>query len=228
MTSDELEFMAPGNLIESVTQLPIFFNNTTQDAPGGFFGTPGSGSLNIRGLNTNRTLTLLNGRRMTPSNRIGAVDIMENYLRYLRNVVSEAAGGHLRTDTPDHRLAGVDGVQGAHHQVARFRRSDGRRRRLQVSHFADQHYVWILAQDVFQGAFEIRRVCANLPLVDDTALVRMKVLDRVFNRDDMFLTVPIDDVDHRSESGTLSRTGRARPPIVVRPRRWPVGSDARP
>ena len=75
MTSDELDLMAPGNLIESVSQLPIFFNNTTQDSPGNFFGTPGSGSLNIRGLNTNRTLTLLNGRRMTPSNRIGAVDI---------------------------------------------------------------------------------------------------------------------------------------------------------
>ncbi|MBN1240818.1 MAG: TonB-dependent receptor [Gammaproteobacteria bacterium] len=75
MSSDELEFMAPGNLIESVSQLPIFFNNTTQDNPGNFFGTPGSGSLNIRGLNANRTLTLLNGRRMTPSNRIGAVDI---------------------------------------------------------------------------------------------------------------------------------------------------------
>lgn len=75
LTSGELELMAPGNLIESVTQLPIFFNNTTQDTPGNFFSTPGSGSVNIRGLNTNRTLTLLNGRRMTPSNRIGAVDI---------------------------------------------------------------------------------------------------------------------------------------------------------
>jgi iron complex outermembrane receptor protein len=75
VSSEELEFMAPGNLIESVTQLPIFFNNTTQDTPGSFFRSPGSGSLNIRGLNTNRTLTLLNGRRMTPSNRIGSVDI---------------------------------------------------------------------------------------------------------------------------------------------------------
>jgi len=75
VTSEELEFMAPGNMIESLTQLPIFFNNTTQDAPGNFFNTPGSGSLNIRGLNTNRTLTLLNGRRMTPTNRIGSVDI---------------------------------------------------------------------------------------------------------------------------------------------------------
>jgi len=75
VSSVELDLMAPGNLIESITQLPIFTNNTTQETPGGFFGTPGSGSLNIRGLNTNRTLTLLNGRRMTPSNRIGSVDI---------------------------------------------------------------------------------------------------------------------------------------------------------
>src|SRR5690606_22104725 len=75
VSSDELEAMAPGTMIEAVTQLPIFFNNTTQDAPGNFFNSPGSGSLNIRGLNTNRTLTLLNGRRMAPSNRVGAVDI---------------------------------------------------------------------------------------------------------------------------------------------------------
>jgi outer membrane receptor protein involved in Fe transport len=75
VTAEQLELMAPGNLIEAVTQLPIFFNNTTQDAPGAFFNSPGAGSLNIRGLNTNRTLTLLNGRRMPPSNRVGAVDI---------------------------------------------------------------------------------------------------------------------------------------------------------
>lgn len=29
-------------------------------------------------------------------NRLGAVDIMENYLRYLRNIVAEANGGHLQ------------------------------------------------------------------------------------------------------------------------------------
>lgn len=75
VTSEELDFMAPGNLIESVSQLPIFFNNTTQDTPGNFFNTPGSGSLNVRGIGTNRTLTLLNGRRMAPSNKVGAVDI---------------------------------------------------------------------------------------------------------------------------------------------------------
>lgn len=75
VTANELEDMDPGNLITAMTQLPVFFNNTTQDAPGNFFNTPGSGSLNIRGLGTNRTLTLLNGRRMTPSNRVGSVDI---------------------------------------------------------------------------------------------------------------------------------------------------------
>jgi len=75
VSADELGLMAPGNVIEAMTQLPMFVNNSTQDDPGSFFSGPGSGSLNIRGLNTNRTLTLLNGRRMTPSNRIGAVDI---------------------------------------------------------------------------------------------------------------------------------------------------------
>ena len=92
VTSEELEFMAPGNLIEAMTQLPIFFNNTTQDAPGNFFGTPGSGSLNIRGLNTNRTLTLLNGRRMAPSNRIGAVDI-NSFPEVLVQQVEVVTGG---------------------------------------------------------------------------------------------------------------------------------------
>src|SRR5690606_28691402 len=58
-----------------VSQLPIFFNNTTQDSPGAFFTGPGSGSLNVRGIGTNRTLTLLNGRRMTASNKVGSVDI---------------------------------------------------------------------------------------------------------------------------------------------------------
>lgn len=75
VSADELELMAPGNLVESVSQLPIFFNNTTQDAPGAFFNGPGSGSLNVRGIGTNRTLTLLNGRRMPASNKVGSVDV---------------------------------------------------------------------------------------------------------------------------------------------------------
>ncbi|MDT8399850.1 MAG: TonB-dependent receptor [Pseudomonadales bacterium] len=71
----ELSNMAPGNLIESISQLPQFFNNTTQNAPGNFFGSPGSGGLNIRGLGTNRTLVLLDGRRSPPTNRLGVSDI---------------------------------------------------------------------------------------------------------------------------------------------------------
>jgi iron complex outermembrane receptor protein len=105
VSSDELEAMAPGNLITAMTQLPIFFNNTTQDSPGNFFGTPGSGSLNIRGLNTNRTLTLLNGRRMAPSNRIGAVDI-NSFPEELVERVEVVTGGASATYGTD-AVAGV-------------------------------------------------------------------------------------------------------------------------
>ncbi|MDT8399303.1 MAG: TonB-dependent receptor [Pseudomonadales bacterium] len=72
---DELSRMAPGNLIESISQLPQFFNNATQNNPGNFFTSPGSGGLNIRGLGTNRTLVLLDGRRSPPANRQGTSDI---------------------------------------------------------------------------------------------------------------------------------------------------------
>ncbi|MDT8399302.1 MAG: TonB-dependent receptor [Pseudomonadales bacterium] len=72
---EELSNMAPGNLIESISQLPQFFNNNTQNSPGNFFSSPGSGGLNIRGLGTNRTLVLLDGRRSPPTNRQGVSDI---------------------------------------------------------------------------------------------------------------------------------------------------------
>ncbi|MDT8397956.1 MAG: TonB-dependent receptor [Pseudomonadales bacterium] len=71
----ELGNMAPGNLIESISQLPQFFNNTTQNNPGNFFQSSGSGGLNIRGMGVNRTLVLLDGRRSTPTNRVGVSDI---------------------------------------------------------------------------------------------------------------------------------------------------------
>ena len=71
----ELSNMAPGNLIESMSQLPQFVNNTTTNQPNGFFNSPGSGALNLRGLGSNRTLVLLNGRRMPSSSKDGIVDI---------------------------------------------------------------------------------------------------------------------------------------------------------
>ena len=71
--AEELEAMDPTSLIASVSQLPQFYSN--QRPTSNFFTRAGSGNLNIRGLGINRTLTLLNGRRVLPATAFGGVDI---------------------------------------------------------------------------------------------------------------------------------------------------------
>jgi outer membrane receptor protein involved in Fe transport len=75
VSSEQLETAAPGNLVTALVQLPQFYNSTTTSDPGNFFTSPGSGNLNLRGLDPNRTLTLLNGRRVASSTRYGGTDI---------------------------------------------------------------------------------------------------------------------------------------------------------
>jgi iron complex outermembrane receptor protein len=72
--AEELEAMDPGALISSVSQLPQFYGNTTPNSSN-FFVRGGTGNLNLRGLGQNRTLTLLNGRRVPANSAFGGVDI---------------------------------------------------------------------------------------------------------------------------------------------------------
>lgn len=79
VATDEIETLSPGALITGVSQLPQFIGNQTPNsgAPGSgvFFNRSGQGALNLRGLGANRTLTLLNGRRMTSATAFGGVDV---------------------------------------------------------------------------------------------------------------------------------------------------------
>lgn len=71
---DELKQMSPGTLIEALSQLPQFFGNTSsQQALGG--QNSGGSNVNLRGAGINRTLVLLDGRRVVSSNRFGTVDV---------------------------------------------------------------------------------------------------------------------------------------------------------
>ncbi len=70
----EIETLSPGALITGVSQLPQFYGNQTPNS-GNFFVRSGYGSLNLRGLGVNRTLTLLNGRRVPSTSAFGGVDI---------------------------------------------------------------------------------------------------------------------------------------------------------
>jgi outer membrane receptor protein involved in Fe transport len=72
--AEELQAMDPSSLIQSVSQLPQFYGNTTPQSSN-FFVRGGTGNLNLRGLGPNRTLTLLNSRRVPGNSAFGGVDI---------------------------------------------------------------------------------------------------------------------------------------------------------
>ncbi len=75
VSADQLGQAAPGNLIEAFDQMPQFMGNSS---PGTdvFIGTnAGQSILNMRGLGANRTLVLLDGRRVVPSTKNGTLDI---------------------------------------------------------------------------------------------------------------------------------------------------------
>ena len=60
-----------------------------------------------------------------------------------------------------------------------------------------------------RSAFEKRvRVGVQLALVDHALLVRVQVLDRVLDRDDVLVALAVDLVDHRRERRRLARAGR--------------------
>jgi len=101
--AEELEAMDPTSLINSVSQLPQFYGNQTPNNSA-FFTRGGTGNLNLRGLGINRTLTLLNGRRMPSSSAFGGVDI---------NVFPEAMIKGIETVTGGASAAyGTDAVAG--------------------------------------------------------------------------------------------------------------------
>lgn len=71
----QLQTMNPGELVNSLSQLPQFYNDlSTQQAVGGSVAAGGS-NVNLRGLEAQRTLVLLDGHRLGPSNKFGTVDI---------------------------------------------------------------------------------------------------------------------------------------------------------
>ena len=73
VSMDDLHVLAPTTLGAAVTQLPQFINSSVPEgAPSsGWTGASGASILNLRGVGQNRTLVLLDGRRVVPSSRRG-------------------------------------------------------------------------------------------------------------------------------------------------------------
>ncbi|MBC2777076.1 TonB-dependent receptor domain-containing protein [Parasphingopyxis marina] len=102
--AEALDSMAPTTLVEGLSQLPQFYGNQTPNDATSWFERGGYGNLNLRGLGINRTLTLLNGRRIISANAFGGVDT---------NVIPEALIASIATTTGGASAAyGTDAVAG--------------------------------------------------------------------------------------------------------------------
>jgi iron complex outermembrane receptor protein len=77
VTTDELSSFEPGGTVaEQLDALPQFFSNETAQRGGGaLFGTGGGSYLDMRDLGRQRTLVLLDGSRVVPSDKRGAVNV---------------------------------------------------------------------------------------------------------------------------------------------------------
>jgi iron complex outermembrane recepter protein len=105
VTREEVSVIAPTNLVEGMAELPQFYGSNTTQSPGNFFVTEGAGSLNLRGLQSKRTLQLLNGRRVVQSTIFGGPDVNlfpENVISSVETVTGGASAAY-----------GTDAVAGA-------------------------------------------------------------------------------------------------------------------
>jgi iron complex outermembrane recepter protein len=76
VSAAQLQAIKPGPIIEALDVMPQFIGNSSPGNSNLNFATnSGQSFLNMRGLGINRTLVLLDGRRVAPSSRLGATDI---------------------------------------------------------------------------------------------------------------------------------------------------------
>jgi outer membrane receptor protein involved in Fe transport len=93
----ELQAMSPSSLVEGLSQLPQFYGSQTPAAAAPWFTRGGYGNLDIRGLGINRTLTLLNGRRVISQTAFGGVDINlfpQDMIRSVETVTGGASAAY--------------------------------------------------------------------------------------------------------------------------------------
>ncbi|MET0292041.1 MAG: TonB-dependent receptor, partial [Steroidobacteraceae bacterium] len=90
----DLQVMAPTTLMAAVSQMPQFVNNQSPETAGNVTSANvGASYLNLRGLGTNRTLVLLDGRRVVSSTRRGPVDVSLLPESLMRGVEVTTGGG---------------------------------------------------------------------------------------------------------------------------------------
>ena len=93
--------------------------------------------------------------------------------------------------------------------MARLARRERNLHRLRIAHLADHNHVRRLPQRRAQRRWKIRRIDANLDLLDDALVMGVLVFDRIFNRDDVLRIARVDRVHQRRHGCGFSRSRRA-------------------
>ena len=81
---------------------------------------------------------------------------------------------------------------------------------LGIAHFTHQNHVGILPQNAAQRTGEIRRILADLDLLDDGLAVGMHILDGIFDGHHVIVTRAVDQIDQRGQRGAFPAAGRSR------------------
>ncbi len=75
VSAEQLQLAAPTSLVDGLLQMPVFLGSSSvNNQSTGTTGSNGADNLNLRGLGVQRTLVLVDGRRMVPDASLGAVD----------------------------------------------------------------------------------------------------------------------------------------------------------
>ena len=75
VSAEQLQLAAPTNLVDGLLQMPVFLGSSSVlNQSTGTTGSNGAANLNLRGLGVQRTLVLVDGRRMVADASLGAVD----------------------------------------------------------------------------------------------------------------------------------------------------------
>ena len=75
VTAEELQATTPSNIPDALAKLPVFMGNRSQRSVGNASNNSVGNVLNLRNFGVSRTLVLLDGHRVAPSNGDGSVDI---------------------------------------------------------------------------------------------------------------------------------------------------------
>ncbi len=112
-------------------------------------------------------------------------------------------------DNPVDGVGTADGVQRGENQVSGFGSGHRYLYGFIISHFSKQNHIRALAQGSPQSRNIAVGIGADLPLADNALFMLVQIFQRVFQRDNMFLEISVDIVNHTGQRRGLSASGGA-------------------